>query len=86
MASDELFSVLFACLSGVLFNIGNVTLTLLIQLDGLTTAFPRCIGTALVVGTLLSYFTEPGHTELGLLCLGLSLALLALVSMIVRSV
>lgn len=74
-------SVLFACLSGVLFNIGNVTLTLLIQLDGLTTAFPLCIGTALVVGTLLSYFTEPGHTELGLLCLGLSLALLALVSM-----
>lgn len=46
--------VLFACLSGLLFNIANVSLTLLINLVGLTTAFPICIGTGLVVGTLLS--------------------------------
>jgi len=42
-----------------------------VQLGGLSTAFPLCIGTALVVGTLLSYATEPGHTDLLQLCVGL---------------
>tara|TARA_B110001452_G_scaffold219983_1_gene192143 strand:- start:1156 stop:2415 length:1260 start_codon:yes stop_codon:yes gene_type:complete len=66
--------VLFACLAGLLFNLANVGLTLLITLVGLATAFPVCIGTALIVGTLLAYIVEPGQTSLGLLCVGLALA------------
>ena len=74
-------AVLFACLSGALSSIATVLLTLLVTLVGLATAFPVCVGTGLVVGTLLAYVVEPGTTDLLLLCLGVGFAVLALVAM-----
>lgn len=74
-------AVLCACASGALSSIATVLLTLLVTLVGLATAFPVCVGTGLVVGTLLAYVVEPGTTDLYLLCAGVGLAVLALVAM-----
>eukprot|EP00929_Paragymnodinium_shiwhaense_P020015 TRINITY_DN13478_c0_g1_i1.p1 TRINITY_DN13478_c0_g1~~TRINITY_DN13478_c0_g1_i1.p1 ORF type:complete len:428 (-),score=89.25 TRINITY_DN13478_c0_g1_i1:807-2090(-) len=60
--------------AGLIFNIANIGLTKSITLIGLTVAFPLCIGTALVVGTLVNYAIFPEKNEAGLLIFGVLLA------------
>ena len=48
-----------AMLGGVVFNLANILLVAAIAIAGLAVAFPVAIGTALVVGTILTYIVEP---------------------------
>ena len=81
LKNASLTSVGYAMASGAIFNVSNSLLAVLIGLVGLSVSFPICIGIGLIAGTLLSYLAQPGNTNLPLLCAGLFLALLALVSM-----
>ncbi|KAL3929342.1 MAG: hypothetical protein SGPRY_001999 [Prymnesium sp.] len=73
----ELSHVLAALGAGALFNVANVLLVLGIQVAGLAVAFPVGIGTALVLGTLLTYAIDPrGRAEL--LFPGVALAFVAI--------
>ena len=74
-------SILYAMASGAIFNVSNSLLAILIGLVGLSVSFPICIGISLIAGTLLSYMVQPAHTNFTLLCIGLLLALLALLCM-----
>ena len=50
---------LFAFLGGCVFNLANMLLVAAISLAGMSVAFPICIGLALVIGTVWSYFLNP---------------------------
>jgi hypothetical protein len=63
--------------AGALFNVANVLLVTGIQVAGLSVAFPVGIGTALVLGTLLTYVTDP-RGQPALLFLGVALAFVAI--------
>lgn len=65
-----------AICAGAVFNLANMMLTKGIQLCGLALAFPLCIGTALVFGTLLTYLLEGAKegSSAPLLFLGVSVA------------
>ena len=63
--------------AGALFNVANVLLVTGIQVAGLSVAFPVGIGTALVLGTLLTYFIDP-RGQPALLFLGVALAFVAI--------
>eukprot|EP00747_Dinoflagellata_sp_TGD_P181550 gnl/TRDRNA2_/TRDRNA2_35424_c0_seq1.p1 gnl/TRDRNA2_/TRDRNA2_35424_c0~~gnl/TRDRNA2_/TRDRNA2_35424_c0_seq1.p1 ORF type:complete len:374 (+),score=44.20 gnl/TRDRNA2_/TRDRNA2_35424_c0_seq1:75-1196(+) len=67
---------LFAFAAGFVFNVANLCLCKGITMLGLSLAFPICIGTALVLGTLVTYAVQPsGH--FGLLLLGVIVAFIA---------
>merc|ERR1719265_948153 len=55
-AADRYF---FAAAAGFVFNIANLCLCKGITMLGLALAFPICIGTALVLGTLVTYAVQP---------------------------
>jgi glucose uptake protein len=76
-----LSSISYALASGAIFNFSNSLLAVLIGLVGLSVSFPICIGLSLITGTILDYLVQPGHTNFHLLCVGLFLAVLALLSM-----
>ena len=73
-------SVIWAALAaGAIFDAANVLLVLGIQLYGLAVAFPVGIGTALVLGTLLTYFeSRAAVLRPDLLCWGVSIAFVAI--------
>jgi len=61
----ELINILYASAAGGVFGVANILLTTGITLAGLSIAFPLCIGTALVLGTILTYAVDPrGKPEL----------------------
>src|ERR1700683_5426096 len=47
-----------AAAAGVVFNLANLLLVAAISMVGLAVAFPVSIGTALIVGTALTYFVD----------------------------
>jgi glucose uptake protein len=51
-------SLLWAALSGVVFNLANLLLVAAIAVAGLAVAFPVAIGTALIVGATLTYLVD----------------------------
>lgn len=53
---------IFALLAGLLFNVANLMLCKGIAMLGLALAFPLCIGTSMVLGTLLTYAISPSDT------------------------
>jgi len=55
----DLSNIGWAVFAGVIFNLANVLLVAGIDMAGLATAFPVCIGIALVVGVILSYIQQP---------------------------
>eukprot|EP00746_Dinoflagellata_sp_MGD_P147663 gnl/MRDRNA2_/MRDRNA2_79988_c0_seq1.p1 gnl/MRDRNA2_/MRDRNA2_79988_c0~~gnl/MRDRNA2_/MRDRNA2_79988_c0_seq1.p1 ORF type:complete len:402 (-),score=45.67 gnl/MRDRNA2_/MRDRNA2_79988_c0_seq1:266-1378(-) len=72
-APDRYF---FAAAAGFVFNIANLCLCKGITMLGLTLAFPICIGTALVLGTLVTYAVQPSGNFVFLL-LGVAVAFAA---------
>lgn len=64
---------LYAFAAGLVFNVANLLLCKGIAMLGLALAFPLCIGTALVLGTLLTYAIQPSGNFL-LLLLGVIVA------------
>ena len=52
-------NLIWAILSGVVFNIGNVLLVAAISLTGMAVAFPVCISLALLIGVGVSWWIEP---------------------------
>ena len=55
------YRVLSAFAAGAIFNVANALLVVGINLAGLSVAFPMGIGTALVLGTVLTYFVDSGN-------------------------
>ncbi len=52
-------AMLWAALSGVLFNVANILLVVAIDAAGMSVAFPVGIGLALVLGTVAAYIEQP---------------------------
>jgi glucose uptake protein len=71
--------ILLAMLGGAVFNIANILLVAAIAMAGLAVAFPVSIGTALVLGTILTYLVQRTGNSL-LLFLGVAMALIAIVA------
>ena len=67
-----------AAAAGVVFNLANLLLVAAIAMTGLAVAFPLAIGTALIVGTALTFYVDSKGAPLGL-ALGVALAAVALV-------
>eukprot|EP00037_Helgoeca_nana_P016549 m.155676 g.155676 ORF g.155676 m.155676 type:complete len:410 (-) comp23578_c0_seq1:147-1376(-) len=75
-----LYRFLAAVGAGAVFNVANLLLVVAIQIAGLSVAFPIAIGTALVLGTVLTYLIdEAGRPEF--LFPGVGLGLLAIIAM-----
>ena len=71
-------NIWWAIFAGVIFNLANVLLIAGIDMAGLATAFPICIGIALVVGVILSYVQQP-KGNVALLAAGVICAMIAVV-------
>merc|ERR1719296_194204 len=69
----------WAAAAGALFGVANLMLTTGIALVGLSIAFPLCIGTALVLGTVLTYVVDP-RGEPQLIFPGVLFALLGVIA------
>jgi glucose uptake protein len=67
-----------AATAGVVFNLANLLLVAAISITGLAVAFPVAIGTALVVGTALTFFVDRKGSPL-IIATGVSLAVVAIV-------
>eukprot|EP01064_Diplonema_japonicum_P006921 TRINITY_DN1472_c0_g1_i1.p1 TRINITY_DN1472_c0_g1~~TRINITY_DN1472_c0_g1_i1.p1 ORF type:complete len:384 (+),score=36.56 TRINITY_DN1472_c0_g1_i1:39-1154(+) len=50
--------ILWATISGAVFNLSNILLVNGITISGMVVAFPLGVGTALVLGTILTYITD----------------------------
>ena len=68
--------------AGAVFNVANVLLVAGVQLAGLAVAFPVGIGTALVLGTLLTYAIDRRSTTPALLFLGVCAAFIAILLLV----
>ena len=68
-----------AMLGGVIFNLANILLVGAIAIAGLAVAFPVAIGTALVLGTILTYLVQRTGDPV-LLFSGVALALIAILA------
>jgi len=67
-----------AAVAGVVFNLANLLLVAAIAVAGLAVAFPVAIGTALIVGTALTFFVDhKGAPQL--IALGVALAAVAII-------
>lgn len=71
-------AVLFALLSGIIFNAANQLLVAAIDIAGLAVAFPIGIGLALIVGVILNYILVPAANAV-LLTIGVVLVVMAIV-------
>jgi glucose uptake protein len=78
-STTEMAKVWSAVGAGTIFNIANILLTVGIQRLGLSLAFPIGIGTALVLGTVLTYIVNPSG-DVALLFGGVAVAFLAVCS------
>ena len=67
-----------AAAAGAVFNLANLLLVAAIAMAGLAVAFPVAIGTALIVGTALTYFVDRKGAP-GLLAVGVAFAAIAVV-------
>jgi len=67
-----------AAAAGVVFNLANLLLVAAIDMAGLAVAFPVAIGTALIVGTALTYFVDRKGAPL-LIAIGVAFAAVAVV-------
>jgi glucose uptake protein len=67
-----------AAIAGVVFNLANLLLVAAIAIAGLAVAFPAAIGTALIVGTVLTFLVDRKGAPVGL-AVGLAFAAIALV-------
>lgn len=67
----------FVFLAGLVFNAANLALCKGIAMLGLALAFPLCIGTSMVLGTVLTYIISPGDSNAALLFLGVFVAFVA---------
>jgi hypothetical protein len=76
------YRVLSALAAGAIFNVANALLVVGINLAGLSVAFPMGIGTALVLGTILTYFVDSGNrpSQPPLLFGGVALGFVAVVA------
>jgi glucose uptake protein len=68
-----------AVAAGVVFNLANLLLVAAIALAGLAVAFPLGIGTALIVGTALTFLVDRKGTP-GYIVVGVALAVIAIVA------
>ena len=59
LGQAEAIRLVYAGISGVIFNIANFLLVAAIAIAGMAVAFPIGIGIALVVGTFVSYAVSP---------------------------
>jgi len=66
-------------LGGIVFNLANILLVGAIAIAGLAVAFPVAIGTALVLGTILTYLVQRTGNP-ALLFAGVALALVAIIA------
>ena len=64
--------------AGIVFNLANLLLVAAIAMTGLAVAFPVAIGTALIVGTALTFYVDRKGAPWGL-ALGVSFAAVAIV-------
>lgn len=71
----DLTNAVFALAAGAVFGVANLMLTTGIALGGISVAFPICIGTALVLGTVLTYVIDK-RGDIHLLFPGVAFALL----------
>jgi glucose uptake protein len=67
-----------AAAAGIVFNLANLLLVAAIAIAGLAVAFPVAIGTALIVGTALTFFVDHKGAPL-VIALGVSFAAVAIV-------
>jgi glucose uptake protein len=67
-----------AAAAGIVFNVANLLLVAAIAMAGLAVAFPVAIGTALIVGTALTFFVDHKGAPL-IIVAGVSLAAVAIV-------
>lgn len=74
---SDLSNIFLALIAGFIFNIANILLVAGIDIAGLAVAFPIAIGIAVVEGVVLSYILQP-KGSIGYLCLGLLLAIAAI--------
>lgn len=80
-ADNTTSGMLWALSAGLVWGIGNLLLVIAIELAGLAIAFPLGVGFAMVLGTFLSYITNPAATKHPeFLFLGLFLATLGVVA------
>ncbi len=71
-------ALLFALISGIIFNAANQLLVAAIDIAGLAVAFPIGIGLALVIGVVLNYILQPA-ANLVMLAIGVGLVALAII-------
>jgi glucose uptake protein len=71
-------ALLEAAAAGVVFNLANLLLVAAIAIAGLAVAFPVAIGTALIIGTVLTFFVDHKGAPL-LIAVGVAFAALAIV-------
>src|SRR6201984_3300507 len=76
--STGVSNVVYALIGGAWFNLANLLLVAAIDMAGLSVAFPISIGSALVVGVVLSYILQPRGNPM-LLALGVACALVAVI-------
>jgi glucose uptake protein len=67
-----------AAAAGVVFNLANLLLIAAISMAGLSVAFPVSIGTALIVGTSLTFFVDRKGSPL-IIAIGVVFAVIAIV-------
>jgi glucose uptake protein len=67
-----------AAAAGIVFNLANLLLVAAIAIAGLAVAFPVAIGTALIIGTALTFFVDHKGAPL-LIAAGVSFAAVAIV-------
>ncbi|MGA2188038.1 MAG: AcrB/AcrD/AcrF family protein, partial [Steroidobacteraceae bacterium] len=67
-----------AAAAGVVFNFANLLLVAAISMAGLAVAFPVAIGTALIVGTALTFFVDRKGSPL-IIAAGVAFAVVAIV-------
>lgn len=77
-ATDGASHIIAAFAAGLIFNVANVLLIAGVQLAGLAVAFPVGIGTALVLGTLLTFGIDPHGNSPALLFCGVAAAFVAI--------
>jgi glucose uptake protein len=67
-----------AAAAGVVFNLANLLLVAAISMTGLAVAFPLAIGTALIIGTALTFFVDRTGSPL-IIATGVGFAVVAIV-------
>lgn len=78
LCTATFYPIMKALLGGVLFNIANILLVASVAIAGIAVAFSISIGTALVVGSFLSFIVSP-HNNVLVLFLGMLFIVAAII-------